>query len=178
MNLLDLSLQLPESLAYTPEHKAELARELRDRVATMPGVADVTTARAPNDLDLRDAAVSIDGENPSANNTKATLYYTWIQPGYFRTLGVPLLAGHGFAAGDAGEKSVILSESAANQLWPGKDPMGRTLRMSTGAVKVALFRLRRRFAELVRAEVAETVARPEDVDAELNDLRAAFRDGP
>jgi macrolide transport system ATP-binding/permease protein len=130
-HLLDLSLQLPESLAYKPEHKAELARELRDRVATMPGVVDVTTARAPDDEDFRDAAVSIDGENPSANNTKATLYYTWIQPDYFQTLRIPLLVGHGFTAGDAEEKAVILSESAANQLWPGNNPLGCTLRMST-----------------------------------------------
>ena len=130
-HLLDLSVQLPENLAYLPEHKAELARELRDRVATMPGVVDATTARAPDDEDFRDAAVSIDGENPSANNTKATLYYTWIQPNYFQTLRIPLLVGHGLTAGGAGEKSVILSESAANQLWPGKNPLGCTLRMST-----------------------------------------------
>jgi RNA polymerase sigma factor (sigma-70 family) len=63
------------------------------------------------------------------------------------------------------------------------DDNGTTLReaaarfgMSEGAVKVALFRLRRRLADLVRAEVAETVARPEDVDAELRELRAAWSD--
>lgn len=131
-HLLDLSPQFPESAAYTPEHKAELARQLRDRLAAMPGVANVTTARAPDDEDFRDAAVSIDGEPPSANNTKATLYYTWIQSNYFQTLGIPLLVGHGFASSDAEDHSVILSQSAANQLWPGKNPMGRTLRMNTG----------------------------------------------
>lgn len=63
------------------------------------------------------------------------------------------------------------------------DDDGTTLReaaaklgMSEGAVKVALFRLRRRFFDLARAEVAETVARPEDVDAELRDVLAALRD--
>jgi RNA polymerase sigma-70 factor (ECF subfamily) len=45
-----------------------------------------------------------------------------------------------------------------------------------GAVKLTLFRLRRRYFDLVRAEVAATVAQPEDVDAELDDLRAALRD--
>lgn len=49
------------------------------------------------------------------------------------------------------------------------------LGMSESAVKVALHRLRRHFAELMRAEVAETVARPEDVDAELRDLCASRR---
>lgn len=52
----------------------------------------------------------------------------------------------------------------------------RKLGKSEGAVKLLLFRLRRRYYELVRAEVGVTVARPEDVDAELGELRAALRD--
>lgn len=52
----------------------------------------------------------------------------------------------------------------------------RRLGKTEGAVKLSLFRLRRRYFDLVRAEVAATVAHPEDVDAELGDLRAALRD--
>lgn len=44
------------------------------------------------------------------------------------------------------------------------------LHMTPGAVKVAVFRLRQRYGELLRAEIAQTVARPEDVDAELHHL--------
>ncbi len=49
------------------------------------------------------------------------------------------------------------------------------LGMSEVAVKVSLFRLRRRYFDLVRAEVGATVERPEDVDPELCSLRAALR---
>jgi MacB-like periplasmic core domain/FtsX-like permease family len=92
----------------------------------------VTTARAPDDGDFRSAAVSLNGEEPSRQNTKANLYYTWIEPNYFRTLGIPMLLGQGLAAqaGQA-EPSVVVSESAANQLWPGQNPVGRTLRLAT-----------------------------------------------
>jgi RNA polymerase sigma factor (sigma-70 family) len=55
----------------------------------------------------------------------------------------------------------------------GRD-VGAQLGMSEGAVKLALHRLRKRFRALVRAEVAETVAHPEDIDAELADLLAAL----
>jgi RNA polymerase sigma-70 factor (ECF subfamily) len=48
------------------------------------------------------------------------------------------------------------------------------LGMSEGAVKVAVHRLRQRFGELVRAEVAQTVAAPGDVDEELRCLMAAL----
>jgi len=46
------------------------------------------------------------------------------------------------------------------------------LNLTEGTVKVAVHRLRQRFRELLRAEVAHTVARPEDVDGELRHLIA------
>ena len=48
------------------------------------------------------------------------------------------------------------------------------LEMSEGAVKVAVHRLRRRCRELVREEIAQTVAEPEQIDDELRDLFAAM----
>jgi RNA polymerase sigma factor (sigma-70 family) len=48
--------------------------------------------------------------------------------------------------------------------------------MTTGALKVALHRLRKRYRALLRAEVAQTVAKAEDVDAELRDLLAILSD--
>ncbi len=53
--------------------------------------------------------------------------------------------------------------------------IGSKLRLSEGAVKVAVYRLRQRFRELLRAEVAQTVATPEEVDAELRHLIAVLR---
>lgn len=44
------------------------------------------------------------------------------------------------------------------------------LNLTEGTVKVAVHRLRQRFRELLRAEVAHTVARPEDIDDELRHL--------
>lgn len=47
------------------------------------------------------------------------------------------------------------------------------LGMSEGAVKVAVHRLRRRFRDLVRDEISQTVSSPEEVDDELRHLMAA-----
>lgn len=49
------------------------------------------------------------------------------------------------------------------------------LNLSEGTVKVAVHRLRQRFRELLRAEVAHTVARPEDIDGELRHLISVLR---
>jgi RNA polymerase sigma-70 factor (ECF subfamily) len=49
------------------------------------------------------------------------------------------------------------------------------LDISEQAVKVAVHRLRRRYREVLRAAIAETVSNPADVDAELRDLFAAVQ---
>jgi RNA polymerase sigma-70 factor (ECF subfamily) len=49
------------------------------------------------------------------------------------------------------------------------------LKLREGTVKVAVHRLRQRFRELLRAEVANTVARPEDIDIELRHLISVLR---
>jgi RNA polymerase sigma-70 factor (ECF subfamily) len=53
--------------------------------------------------------------------------------------------------------------------------IGQELGMSEQAIKVAVHRLRRRYQELLRAEIGQTVDRTEEIDDELRDLFAAVR---
>jgi ABC-type antimicrobial peptide transport system permease subunit len=96
-------------------------------------MAEITSAWAPDGVGFRTAAVSLNGEKPSPQNTRAILYYSYVQPNYFQTLSIPLLFGHGFQT-QAGqpETAVILSESAAQLLWPKQNPIGRSLRLAPG----------------------------------------------
>jgi hypothetical protein len=125
-----LALRFPERAEYTPEHEAALIRALHAQLAAMPGVVDVTSARAPDDGGFRGGPVTVDGEKPTRGNAKAWVYYTWIEPNYFRTLGIPLVFGQGLTA-EAGqaEASAIVSEAAAKELWPGESPLGKSLRI-------------------------------------------------
>ncbi len=50
------------------------------------------------------------------------------------------------------------------------------LKTSEGAIKAAVHRLRQRYGELVRAEIAQTVASPEEADEELHYLFAVLRE--
>lgn len=52
--------------------------------------------------------------------------------------------------------------------------LGEQLHTSEGAVKVAVHRLRQRYRLILRAEIANTVATPDDVEEELRDLFAAL----
>jgi predicted permease len=130
--VIDLSLTFPEESGYTADHKAAVVRGLRRRLAVLPGVAAVTSARAPDEPGgARRAVVSLSGEPPSQPNMSALLYYTWAEPNYFETLGIPLAAGRGLEPRGAAGPEAIVSESAASRLWPGENPIGRRLRLGS-----------------------------------------------
>lgn len=61
-----------------------------------------------------------------------------------------------------GERTATFAEAATR------------LNLSLAAVKGLVHRLRRRFRELIRDEIAQTVSRPEEIDQEIRDLFAAF----
>lgn len=131
-HVVDLELQFPEGPKYDVHRRLASVRELRNRLAGVPGVAAISSGCSPDSGCVRTAAVSINGEKPSPHNTQAVLYYTFVQPNYFQTLSIPLLSGRGFVPQvDQPEPSVILSQSAASQLWPNQNPIGRTLRLGT-----------------------------------------------
>ena len=83
-----------------------------------------------------------------------------------------------------GEEHVVagdgpLFEKLRDCIWGECDAaayaaMAAQLRLSEGAVRVSVHRLRERCRELLRTEVAQTVTRPEDVDDELRHLVAVF----
>jgi hypothetical protein len=51
-----------------------------------------------------------------------------VTPSYFKTLGVPLLAGRSFEATEA-QESVIITREMADKLWPGASPLGKQFRL-------------------------------------------------
>jgi RNA polymerase sigma factor (sigma-70 family) len=53
--------------------------------------------------------------------------------------------------------------------------VGTRLHLGESGVKMAVLRLRRRFGELLRAEIAHTVSKPEEIDDEIRCLFAAVR---
>ncbi len=120
--VIDLDLQFPEGPKYTATHKLALVRELRTHAAALPGVAEITSARPPGDYGFLTAAAGA--------RTTPAIRYKFVEGNYFATLGIPLLLGRGFPAeGARSGRSIILSESAAKQLWPGENPIGRGVRL-------------------------------------------------
>jgi hypothetical protein len=112
--VVDVDLQFPESAKYTADRKLALVRELRRRLAALPGVAAITSAKPPDSQGFRTAAVSLDGEKSRTQGLQSIVHYAYVEANYFETLRIPLVLGRGFPAhAEAAGNSVILSESAA-----------------------------------------------------------------
>jgi macrolide transport system ATP-binding/permease protein len=128
-HVVSLQIQFPEGTKYTPERKLSLLRELRDLLAALPGVAATTSAQPPA-FQNRTTTVSFNRGGSSAGKAQTVVGFDYVQSNYFQTLRIPLLSGRTFEPqGGEHEASVILSKAAAERLWPGRNPIGLTLRM-------------------------------------------------
>lgn len=63
---------------------------------------------------------------------------------------------------------------AGESARPGYEAIGSELGMSPGAVGAAIFRMRRRYGELMREEIAHTVSTPQEVEEEISHLLAVL----
>ena len=68
---------------------------------------------------------------PEAFNANPMVNWESATPGYFRSMGIPLLRGRTFAETDTATSPsvVIVSEVMAARMWPGEDAIGKRLRL-------------------------------------------------
>ena len=90
-------------------------------------------------------------------------------------LGLRRLAQESSGAGRGLEFELLRPSLLGESAKGGYDGIARALGSTEGAVKVAVHRLRRRFRELVREEIAQTVATEGEIDEEVKYLLAALR---
>jgi predicted permease len=127
--VVHFDLQFPETLKYKAEGQRAFVQELRRRLEALPGVTGVTSARPPTYPSSQTAVYPL-GTNDQQLAT-SLLHYTYVEPNYFGVLNVPLLVGHTFhEISGQPENTVIVSKSAAGELWPGENPIGHRLRLA------------------------------------------------
>lgn len=124
----------------TQQQVVDFYRDVRARVATLPGVEHVSTGflipwrDSQWDIGLTfsaDGAARVNGdEDPRA-------HFRSVSPGFFETLGMPIIEGRDFNANDrdGNERVVIISQSLAKQLFPGQDAVNRQLRWTDPVIK-------------------------------------------
>jgi putative ABC transport system permease protein len=110
---------------------ADKSEAIVQRLSTLPGVRSVAATSTPPLGRLpRRAGVRLEGETRlPAEQAAPTVEWYPVSAGYFETLGIPLLRGRTFDAGDQlGSRPVaIINAAMAERLWAGQDPIGRVL---------------------------------------------------
>jgi len=121
---------LPERLYDTPERIHAFARGVLDRIQYLPGVKSASLINsAPFGMMFIRGDFDIEGQpKPEIDAGKPK-----IEAGYFKTMGIPLLAGREFTAQDTAKapKVAIISERIARQYFPGGPgaALGRRVRL-------------------------------------------------
>jgi predicted permease len=87
----------------------------------MDGATDATMIRIP--------------ERPVRKNENPFANYTIASPGYFSSVGTPLLRGRDFLDTDTDHSTpvTIINSSMANKFWPGENPIGKQLALGSPA---------------------------------------------
>jgi len=119
--------------ALPPERRQPFKDRLLERIRAVPGVeAAAATSVVPVSGNSWDNFVWLDGVEPKK---QVDAFFSHVSPGYFHTLGIPLLLGRDFGAGDipGSPDVVIVSESLVKQLGGGESPIGRPLRVDAGS---------------------------------------------
>jgi predicted permease len=123
----------PSLSGYSLERRLALFRELREKLSALPDVRSAASAQL----------VPLGGWNwgngvkaPGSRNAAdkyADCAENSVSPGYFRTVGIPLLTGREFNAGDrtGSAKVAMVNETFARFLYEGANAVGRTIQIGS-----------------------------------------------
>jgi len=137
-----LAVNLPVmSYGRTPEQVRDFYRDAQNRIASLPGVEHVSTGFSVPWRDSQGLNISFAFAAQGAARKDALddwrAKFRSISPGFFQTMGVPLVEGRDFRDTDKGgsERVVIISQSLAKTLFPGQDALNRNLWWTDGVMK-------------------------------------------
>ena len=100
-----------------------------DRLRQLPGVESVgLVENVPLNEGTQTVRIRTE-EMGNAPDAGIPLQVTFEAGDYFKTMGISVLQGRPLETNDhvANQRNVVISRTAANLLWPGKDPLGRRL---------------------------------------------------
>jgi putative ABC transport system permease protein len=129
-NLLTFQLSLPPAQYQTSENVFAMQREVSERLGQLPGVNSVTAiSQAPLAGGGPQFIFAVEGR-PIPTPSEAPLSsFRLITPGYFATMGIPLISGRPFDQSDNlnSKQVVVINQIMAERMWPGEDPVGKKL---------------------------------------------------
>ena len=134
-NLITATLSINAAKYEDPAARTRFFQGVMEDVGAMPGVEAVSfTNKIPILHRWTDWLVWDVDNPPSAEEDGVFTYSRTVMPGYFEALGISVLKGrdHSLDDGPREEPYLVLSQSAADALFPGQDPLGRRVGVFNG----------------------------------------------
>jgi predicted permease len=117
--------------AYPRDAARALFEDLQARFSALPGVLSVSlTMDTPlgGEPSMSGSGLALPGR-PAESDDAPRVFHNLVGPRFFETMGIAVLRGRDFGAGDdeRAPKCVIVSDSVARRYFPGEDPLGRQI---------------------------------------------------
>ncbi len=127
------------SAGYDVPRAKHFQDALVDRVKALPGVESAAWVRIRpfSYAAYFTAPIVVDGYQ-TAVDERPTVEYNQVGPGYFATMGIPMLSGREFTAGDTETATpmVVVNELMVKKYWYGNDPVGKRIQVKDKEMRV------------------------------------------
>jgi predicted permease len=131
---------LVASIDMMSERNVNFNGRLLDSLKATPGVVSAALAWSAPLGTNTGWLVYIQGYVPKADEPRSTPWVDGISPGYFKTMGIPILAGRDFDDRDVGTNAsvMIVNETFARHYFDGENPVGRRIGLAPGVFDVEI----------------------------------------
>jgi predicted permease len=127
-NILYVRPWFPQGQYNSKDKQNAFTRQLLERISALPGVVSVaeSTLLPPLTYDWSDTIIP---GKPHAERWDTR--YEMCSPGYFQTLGLPLLRGRLFSAADvdAAADVIVVNQAFSRQFFRNEDPLGKRVKL-------------------------------------------------
>jgi len=136
-NVLTMRLTLSRD-RYPGDAGPAFFRQLTERLEQLPGIEQAGAGTQFPPVAFAFRQIFFDGPEADAEATLPTTLTTIVTPGYFETLGVPLLRGRDFDDRDAAGAplAAVINQEVADRFFPGQDPIGRRLKLGEAGADI------------------------------------------
>ncbi len=110
----------------TPDRYADFKRQLLEEVRSLPGILGAATT---TNVPLLGGSWA---HTIRCGSAEGESKFTWVSPGYFQTMGIPLVMGREFNQNDTGtsQRVAVVNQTFIRRFLGGANPIGKTLRTS------------------------------------------------
>ena len=137
-HLLTMKVDLSEVKYPDRERRAAFFDEVMRRVHELPGVQSAAVAdNLPLTFNGNSMTIGVEGVTDPPPGQRPDVIFRAIGPGYFKTMGIPIVGGRDFTDQDNADSKdvVVISEKTAQHFWPGQDPIGKRLKPGSSTSK-------------------------------------------